>query len=102
MLDDIAFQAKLQPKKLALHDLKSDRKWDYEALDRMVSLFSGVLLEHGLDRGHRLVGDADPSLLVGDEFLNSITSDVLRPSIDQLTLLPALPRRGSGEIQKNN
>jgi fatty-acyl-CoA synthase len=123
MLDDIAFQSKLQPTKLALQDLKSDRKWDYAGLDRMVAQCAAVLLQHGLGRGQRLVGfalncaelvfmhaacarlgsiyvpvnwrlssvevellieDADPSLLVGDELLNSITSDVPRLSIDQL------------------
>ena len=55
MTDNIAFQAKLQPNRLALHELASDRKWDYAALDHVVAQCASMLSKNsGMAPGARV------------------------------------------------
>jgi fatty-acyl-CoA synthase len=53
-VDDVALHARLQPERLAAHDLTSGERWSYRALDRAVARHAGALLARGLQTGDRV------------------------------------------------
>jgi fatty-acyl-CoA synthase len=54
LVDDIAVQARLQPKKIAVIDLASDRRWTYAELDRTTGACARLLSEYRLQSGDRV------------------------------------------------
>ncbi|WP_417320659.1 AMP-binding protein [Emcibacter sp.] len=56
MIDHVALQAGLQPKKLAIRDLNTAREWSYAALDHAVGQCAALLRAYpSLDHGERVV-----------------------------------------------
>ncbi len=61
-IDDLGFQSRLQPNRLALVDLATARRWSYGELDANVASGVRVLLEHfGLRAGDRVAALAKNS-----------------------------------------
>ena len=61
-IDDLSFQARLQPNRLAVVDLATIRRWSYHELDSSVARCVRVFVEHfGLRTGDRVAALAKNS-----------------------------------------
>jgi fatty-acyl-CoA synthase len=53
-VDDVALHAKLDPERLAAHDLTTGERWSYRALDEAIARHAGALRARGLEHGDRV------------------------------------------------
>lgn len=53
-VDQVGVQARLQPDRLAVHDLAQERRWTYAQFDRAIGGAARVQVEQGLAPGERI------------------------------------------------